>query len=73
MFGLAGQVYGANLPEAVGVAERIRAGAVTVNGGYVGAYASSGGHRQSGLGRERGVDGIRAFQQVKHLSVGNLA
>jgi aldehyde dehydrogenase (NAD+) len=42
-----------------------------VNGGYTGAYASSGGHKQSGLGRERGADGIRAFQQVKHLSIGN--
>jgi aldehyde dehydrogenase (NAD+) len=42
---------------------------VTVNGGYTGAYASSGGWKHSGLGRERGVDGIRSFQQAKHLSV----
>jgi acyl-CoA reductase-like NAD-dependent aldehyde dehydrogenase len=72
VYGLAGQVYGGNVAEAVAVAERIRAGAVSVNGGYTGAYASSGGHKQSGIGRERGVDGIRAFQQVKHLSIGNL-
>jgi aldehyde dehydrogenase (NAD+) len=71
VYGLAGQVFGANVADAVAVAERIRAGAVSVNGGYTGAYASSGGYRQSGLGRERGVDGIRAFQQVKHLSIGN--
>jgi acyl-CoA reductase-like NAD-dependent aldehyde dehydrogenase len=71
VYGLAGQVFGANVAEAVAVAERIRAGAVSVNGGYTGAYASSGGYKQSGLGRERGVDGIRAFQQVKHLSIGN--
>ena len=44
---------------------------VSVNGGYTGAYASSGGYKQSGLGRERGVDGIRAFHQVKHLSIGS--
>jgi aldehyde dehydrogenase (NAD+) len=71
LYGLAGQVYGADLPAAVGVAERIRAGAVSVNGGYSGAYASSGGYKHSGLGRERGHEGVRAFQQVKHLSVGN--
>jgi acyl-CoA reductase-like NAD-dependent aldehyde dehydrogenase len=72
-YGLAGQVHGADLAAAVRVAERIRAGAVSVNGGYTGAYASSGGYKQSGIGRERGVEGIRAFQQVKHLSVGNPA
>jgi acyl-CoA reductase-like NAD-dependent aldehyde dehydrogenase len=71
VYGLAGQVFGGNVADAVAVAERIRAGAVSVNGGYTGAYASSGGHKQSGVGRERGVDGIRAFQQVKHLSIGN--
>ncbi len=53
------------------VAERIRSGAVTVNGGTSGAYASSGGYKQSGLGRERGVEGVRSFQQIKHLSIGN--
>jgi len=71
VYGLAGQVFGGDVAEAVAVAERIRAGAVSVNGGYTGAYASSGGYKQSGLGRERGVDGIRAFQQVKHLSIGS--
>lgn len=69
VYGLAGQVHGNDLAAAVGVAERIRAGAVSVNGGYSGAYASSGGYKHSGLGRERGIDGIRALQQVKHLSV----
>ena len=72
VFGLSGQVFGGDLALAMSVAERIRAGAVQVNGGYGGAYASSGGYKQSGIGRERGVDGIRSFQQVKHLSVGNL-
>jgi acyl-CoA reductase-like NAD-dependent aldehyde dehydrogenase len=71
VFGLSGQVFGGDLALATGVAERIRAGAVQVNGGYGGAYASSGGYKQSGIGRERGVDGIRSFQQVKHLSVAN--
>jgi acyl-CoA reductase-like NAD-dependent aldehyde dehydrogenase len=71
IFGLSAQVFGADLTLATGVAERIRAGAVQVNGGYSGAYASSGGYKQSGVGRERGVEGIRSFQQVKHLAVAN--
>jgi acyl-CoA reductase-like NAD-dependent aldehyde dehydrogenase len=36
------------------------------------AYAPSGGYKQSGLGRERGIEGIRAFQEVKHLCIGEL-
>jgi len=71
IYGLAGQVYSNDLNAAVDVATRIRAGAVSVNGGTTGAYASSGGYKQSGVGRERGVDGIRTFQQIKHLSIGN--
>jgi aldehyde dehydrogenase (NAD+) len=69
VYGLAGQVHGNDLATAVSVAERIRAGAVSINGGYSGAWASSGGYKHSGLGRERGIEGIRALQQVKHLSV----
>jgi acyl-CoA reductase-like NAD-dependent aldehyde dehydrogenase len=71
IYGLSGQVYGANLAQATDVAERIRSGAVNVNGGASGAYASSGGYKQSGLGRERGTEGVRSFQQIKHLSIGN--
>ncbi|MET0579120.1 MAG: aldehyde dehydrogenase family protein, partial [Ilumatobacteraceae bacterium] len=51
---------------------QIRAGTVSVNGGAGSAYASSGGHKQSGLDRERGPEGIRAYQQIKHLAIGNL-
>ena len=36
------------------------------------AYAPSGGYKQSGLGRERGMEGIRAFQEIKHLCAGEL-
>jgi aldehyde dehydrogenase (NAD+) len=71
IYGLSGQVYGADLRQATAVAERIRSGAVNVNGGTSGAYASSGGYKQSGLGRERGTEGVRSFQQIKHLSIGN--
>jgi aldehyde dehydrogenase (NAD+) len=71
-FGLSGQVYGADVAAATRVARRLRTGAVNVNTGVFSAYASSGGHKQSGLGRERGPEGIRAFQEMKHLAIGEL-
>jgi aldehyde dehydrogenase (NAD+) len=71
-YGLAGQVYGADVATATSVARRIRAGAVSVNTGLFSAYAPGGGYKQSGLGRERGPDGIREFQEVKHLAIGEL-
>ena len=72
IYGLSGQVYGADVAAATAVARRIRSGAVNVNTSMFSAYAPSGGYKQSGLGRERGVDGIRAFQEVKHICVGEL-
>ncbi|WP_202124517.1 aldehyde dehydrogenase family protein [Actinomadura physcomitrii] len=71
-YGLSGQVYGGDVAAATAVARRLRTGAVNVNAAVFSAYAPSGGYKQSGLGRERGPDGIRAFQEVKHLAIGNL-
>ena len=71
-YGLSGQVYGADAAAALGVARRLRTGAVNVNTTVFSAYAPSGGYKQSGLGRERGPDGIREFQEVKHISIGEL-
>jgi acyl-CoA reductase-like NAD-dependent aldehyde dehydrogenase len=72
VYGLSGQVYGADVAAATAVARRIRSGAVNVNTALFSAYAPSGGYKQSGLGRERGVEGIRAFQEIKHLCIGEL-
>jgi aldehyde dehydrogenase (NAD+) len=71
-YGLAGQVYGADVATATAVARRIRAGAVTVNNSVFSAFAAGGGYKQSGLGRERGPEGIREFQEVKHMAIGEL-
>ena len=71
-YGLSAQVYGADVAAAVQVGRRLRAGAVNVNATVFSAYAPSGGYKQSGLGRERGPDGIREFQEVKHMAIGEL-
>ena len=72
IYGLSGQVYGTDAAAALQVARRLRTGAVNVNTTVFSAYAPSGGYKQSGLGRERGPDGIREFQEVKHMSIGEL-
>jgi aldehyde dehydrogenase (NAD+) len=72
VYGLSAQVYGADVAAATNVARRLRAGAVNVNSSLFSAYAPGGGYKQSGLGRERGPEGIRAFQEVKHMVIGEL-
>jgi acyl-CoA reductase-like NAD-dependent aldehyde dehydrogenase len=71
-YGLSAQVYGADVAAATAVARRLRTGAVNVNTAVFSAYAPGGGYKESGLGRERGTDGIRAFQEVKHMAIGEL-
>jgi aldehyde dehydrogenase (NAD+) len=72
IYGLSGQVYGADAAAATSVARRIRSGAVNVNTSLFSAYAPGGGYKQSGLGRERGIEGIRSFQEIKHMCIGEL-
>jgi len=67
VYGLSGAVYGP-ADKALPIARRIRSGAVLVNGGYFGPFASSGGWRHSGEWRERGREGIRAYQQPQHVT-----
>jgi aldehyde dehydrogenase (NAD+) len=68
-YGLSGYVYGRNVKQALSVAERIRTGTINVNGGNFSAYASSGGQRLSGIGRERGVEGLRIYQQLQCVNI----
>jgi acyl-CoA reductase-like NAD-dependent aldehyde dehydrogenase len=71
-YGLSNQVYGADVAAATAIARRLRSGAVNVNRSLFTAYAPAGGYKQSGVGRERGIEGIREFQEVKHLVIGDL-
>lgn len=69
-YGLSGYVHGADRAQALKVALRIRSGTVHVNGALASAFASSGGQRMSGIGRERGVEGLRIYQQLSCLTIG---
>lgn len=69
-FGLSGYVFGQDRQQALAVATRIKSGTVNVNTGVFSAYASSGGQRLSGVGRERGIEGLRIYQQISCLNLG---
>lgn len=68
-YGLSGYVYGADRKQALDVAMRLKTGTVNVNGGMLSAWISSGGIKMSGIGRERGVEGIRLYQNVTALNI----
>lgn len=68
--GLSGYVHGKDARAALAVARRIRTGTINVNAFVASPNASSGGHKESGLGRERGVEGIRAFQEIQVMNLG---
>lgn len=71
IFGLSGYVFGKDMRQAIEVAQRLRTGTVNVNSSAMSAYASSGGFGASGFGRERGVEGIRVYQQLQVLNISN--
>lgn len=68
-YGLSGYVYGNNVDEAFAVAQRVDSGAVHVNGALSSTFVPFGGIKSSGLGHERGVEGMRMFQRLKIFSV----
>ena len=68
-YGLSGYVYGNDVDEALAVAVRVDSGAVHVNGALSSSFVPFGGIKSSGLGHERGVEGMRMFQRLKIFSV----
>ncbi|MCA8883690.1 MAG: aldehyde dehydrogenase family protein [Rhodobacteraceae bacterium] len=67
-FGLAGYVQTGDPVCADRVARALAVGMVQVNGCSRAPGAPFGGVKQSGLGREAGLWGIRAFQDIKSIS-----
>ena len=69
-FGLAAYVYTGDLARALRVSERIEAGMVGVNRGFISDPAAPfGGVKQSGLGREGGHEGLLEFLEAKYIAV----
>jgi aldehyde dehydrogenase (NAD+) len=69
-YGLSGYVHGLDKAQSLKVGMGIRSGTVNVNAGLMSTYISSGGLRMSGLARERGVEGLRLYQNLSVLNLG---
>jgi len=69
-YGLTGSVWGSDLERAFEVGKGLSAGAVSVNVHGVGTLdqmLAFGGVRQSGLGRQGAVEGLRAFTNQRYV------
>lgn len=74
IYGLGGGVFSSNNTRAERVAREIRTGTVWINHYHaIGDYCPFGGYRQSGVGRELGVNGLKEYTQVKRIHVSAFA
>src|SRR5262249_49577589 len=70
-YGLAAGIWTSNYQRAWRVARRLQAGTVWINT-YKQLSISTpfGGYKDSGLGREKGLSGVRLYQQTKSVYLG---
>ncbi|MFA5607800.1 MAG: aldehyde dehydrogenase family protein [Leucobacter sp.] len=69
-FGLISGVFTRDIGRALRMADRIEAGQVFVNSWSTGAVQMSfGGHKDSGYGREKGIEAINHYSHLKSVAV----
>lgn len=70
IYGLGGGVWSGDKEKAMEVARRLRAGTVWINEWHlISEKAPFGGYKQSGIGREFGVEGLKEYTEAKHLHI----
>lgn len=70
-FGLAAYAFTRDISRVFRLAEQVEAGTLGINDGIPTTSQSPfGGYKQSGLGRELGSEGLQAFLETKHVSIG---
>jgi acyl-CoA reductase-like NAD-dependent aldehyde dehydrogenase len=70
MYGLGAGVWSRNPEKALAVAKMLRAGTVWINEWHLlSEKAPFGGYKQSGIGREFGLEGLREYTETKHLHI----
>ncbi len=70
IYGLAGGIWSSDPARAMGLAERIRTGTIWINDYHlINPRYPFGGYKQSGLGREHGVQGFLEYTETKHVHV----
>jgi aldehyde dehydrogenase (NAD+) len=67
-YGLAGAVMSRSIERGMNIARRIHTGSFGVNGGmFYGADAPFGGYKNSGVGRQCGVEGFQQYLETKTI------
>ena len=67
-YGLAGAVMSRSMERGMNIARRIRTGSFGVNGGmFYGADAPFGGYKNSGVGRQCGIEGFQQYLESKTI------
>jgi len=73
IYGLAGGVWSKDVEKAMSVARRLRAGTVWINEWHLlNERAPFGGYKQSGIGREFGIEGLKEYMETKHVYIDEL-
>jgi len=73
IYGLGGGVWSRDKDKAMSVAKQLRAGTVWINEWHlISEKAPFGGYKQSGVGREFGLDGLKEYTEAKHLHIDEL-
>jgi len=66
-YGLAGAILTRDEAKAIAIAKRVRTGNVSINGAY-NIFGPIGGFKESGLGREGGIFGLREFAEIQCIT-----
>jgi aldehyde dehydrogenase (NAD+) len=70
-YGLSGGVFSASEDRALRFARGVRTGSISVNGGvWYGADSPYGGYKNSGIGRQNGIEGFEQYLETKAVAVG---
>ncbi|MEW6470797.1 MAG: aldehyde dehydrogenase family protein [Actinomycetota bacterium] len=70
-YGLAAGVFTRDIDKAIALARRVRAGTVWVNTyGQLFQNSEMGGMRESGMGRQYGLEGLHEYTELKNIAIG---
>jgi aldehyde dehydrogenase (NAD+) len=70
IYGLAGGIWSSDPARAMGIADRIRTGTIWINDYHlINPRYPFGGYKQSGIGREHGLQGFLEYTETKHVHV----
>ena len=68
-YGLSGGVFSGSEERATAMARRIRTGSISVNGGmWYGGDSPYGGYKDSGIGRQCGIEGLEQYLETKAIA-----